>query len=149
MDGMLALLYRPSVKDVMSGSSNVRRYIRSFTTSQVAASIGIVDTDVCPTDTCRLLTNCIVSWLPGAAQTPIQAVLACLDANANVIQAIWGGMPDLVVAAANHRKQSLIEALLFQGDVLTLTADFNAGANANAVFVTVTGWEFPRGTLQR
>lgn len=149
--GMLDRLYRSSEKDLASGDAFVRRYFRQFAiTPAAAASVTVVDTDVCPADTVRFITNVGIRWTPGAAQFPTNANLLWSDGAGGAFAGVVNMSPlNQVVAQVQDQHIGGLGILMMQGDVMTLTCLFNAGAAANSGSAFVMGVEFPRGTLRR
>lgn len=147
----LSQFYRASAKDLASGSSTwLRRYFRTVAIpAAAAASISAQDTDFVGADVVRWISQVVVFWQPGAAITSRSCVLWSSDAG-GTIQGVLAGLDARTpVAAANDRDTIQTAFPMFEGDVLNAAAEFSGGAAANQFTAYVTGWEFPRGTLQR
>jgi hypothetical protein len=148
---MLDRLYRSSEKDLASGDAFVRRYFRQLTLAPAAAAtVTLVDTDVCPADTVRLITNVGIRWSPGAAQFGLNANVLWSDGAGASFGAVVNLSPfNQGVAQTQDQYVGGLQILMMQGDVMTLSCFFNAGAAANGGSAFIHGLEFPRGTLRR
>lgn len=150
---LFGLFYRPSQKDVITGGNTwLRRYFGIISIAAANANLQEEDsTGIVPADTVRLIRQVMFFWTPGAAQVARSAVLWSADANA-AIQGVVAGS-NIVGAggtAIRHRMtHSGLEFPIYATERLWLAAEFDAGANVNSIEAYITGWEFPRGSLQR
>ena len=143
-------LVRPSAKDIGSGQRIVRRYVETMTANAASAALTATST-VCPPDTIRIIHTVCFITVAGAAQTNLWCSLVHNEGGggANITQT--GMQFDLAPAAAGTSEKTLtgLEIAVMQSEVLIATANFNGGVAANVMTCYVTGWEFPRGNLQR
>jgi len=148
---LLGLFYRASSKDIASGGATwLKRYFRTVTVSSAAASISAQDTDIVSPDIVRMLDQVVLFWQPGAAQNPRSSVIWSSDTSGTIQGVVCGSnVRNPLTAAQAYRMTFPLAFPMFSGDVLNIAATFDAGAAANAFTAYFTGWEFPRGTLQR
>jgi len=149
---LLQLFYRPSAKDVASGSSTwLKRYFRTLTVGPTAsASLSAQDTDFVAADTVRWLDQVVLFWQPGAAQNPRSTVIWSSDAGGTIQGVVAGyNVHNPITAAQPFRHTLQLSFPMFAGEVLNFAATFDAGGAANTFNAYITGWEFPRGSLQR
>lgn len=149
----LLKFYRPSAKDLASGGDTwLRRYFKTLTATAASASIVAADTQVCPPDTVIEIETAIIFWDSGAAQLARSSVVWISDQGSAVINGVVVGANAVggVTAGAPHRNTYTdLSVFMFPGDLLNFAATWDAGAAANTINVYLSGWMFPRGSLQR
>jgi hypothetical protein len=149
---MLDRLYVPSAKDLATGGLNIQRYFRTISVvPAAAATVSIIDTDICPNDVVRLIDSLTFSWTPGAAQTPVNGALLLRESSSGNALTVVGSTPLYAVPAAVQSQITVagLQLMFMQGDVAEINGTFNAGVANNAFTIQLRGWQFPRGAIQR
>jgi hypothetical protein len=123
---------------------------RRHSLSSAAASLNI-QTNQVPLQYVLALASLTFRAVPGAAQTFSAAQLDVHDlATAAAVGMLWYRRPVRALAAAEPWgfDDQNVATWLMPGHLLSLAADFSAGAAANEAVLSYTGWLIPRGNVQ-
>lgn len=143
---LVETIYKPTLKDVVSGIRQTR-FIGAFaTTSAASTSVQSTTSFTVPPDTARFLTGVSASALPGAAQNLL--ALSLTVSVAGTFTVVVQLMPFFRAANSNLYVYAPLDLLTLPGEVISLIGNFDAGGVANQVNPSwVWGYDLPRANL--
>lgn len=149
MTGIIERLYRNTTKEVNAGLIVQERYLQNSVGVPAAATSIALAFPAVPIGFVRIITSFGVVSAPGAAQTTLGGVFQVAVPGLGAIYQ-HGFAPNFtpVAAVANYMGITLGEGVMLRnGDVVSVTVFFNAGAANNNANAFLNGYQFPVGNL--
>jgi hypothetical protein len=148
---MLQRLWRPSEKDIGSGTANIRRWLYVINAPGGFAT-GFTYQDPngpFPADQVYVIQSLSFSWNPGAAQQGLRGSIQIIDPTSFNILTVIERSPDQLYQGQQCATVGGLELPIMQGELLQLVMSFNGGVNSNSGSIYLHGFQFPRGQMQR
>jgi hypothetical protein len=144
MRGWPDWLFQADAKSLAGALLQWRQFTASDT--QAATTVNANLNITIETDRIFLLEHMSIRAIGGGAQNVSRVYGYHQDASGNVFQNFGFGVfaPAAVIAFSNWGHYLFPAS---NAPVLTLTADFSAGAVANVVVASCSGWVLPRGNI--
>lgn len=142
-------LYQLALKDA-AGAPVLRRQFAQASSFAVSVDVSATIFDQTDSDSVFLILNAALILRPGAAQAGDSGRLAVVDlASGTELAQILAFTTPRAINAVDAGVGGPCFFPLFSGERVAAVGRFSAGGAANTVLASITGWEIPRGNLQR